>query len=586
VAAAQSTGGRRLPLNAFLLRPGVTPIGAFADSAKSEVSWFLWNEDHLEETDLGGDLLDASAPGDVVVALTDRPSAIPPWQLFIREELSVPGFGGQGRALGAAVFCAAEDPLDDSLRWVAYSFGYASHAIRRRAVEPRFGLTVALNRIAAAQSAEDDPRLHGLLRQAAYRARGPYSYQAGYRAARDTPLESFRMDRLADLLSAAGGRVGSTDHPDQVFGARSLKTRDQVGAVVDLLDLANAAIVDFRAEHYRENFGFVDHMVPVYDEDLEDRLRQQLYDDVLANQDNVDVLLPDDLVPFEDERSICFIVRPGEREASAYDLVLTVEMVAAMIRNDGNEALDRVLRFTDSERAVIARAPIIDCLAAELELDGVHYVSYDGDFYSVDADLLARVESALEDVAIVDLGLPCYGGGTEAAWNKSVARCQPERFIVLDGEFIRLTNETPFEACDLLDVSGSLIHAKRKARSSSMSHLFVQAERSSELLLDVGEARDQMRAAVVAAANEASVDPAAAASVVDSLAERDHGLSVVLALLGDWHRRSLVNLPLLAKMSLVSSITALRRIGFMPGVALVPLCSRGTGPNGAPHRNV
>ncbi len=571
----QRPSDRRLALNAFLLRPTVTPANSFALEIRQNASWYVWDGDHLGDIDIDSELLEASAPGDVIVAITDRPSTPPPWQAFIRDVLNVPGFGAAGRSLGAAVFCAVEDPLDRASRWVVYSFGSASHAVRRRAVEPRFGLMIALNRIAEAQAAEEDPRLRGLLRQASYRALGPYTYQAGYRAARDTPLDSFRMDRLADLLSAAGGRVGSADEPNQVFGARSLKTRDTVGAVDDLVALARSAIGDFRSTLYREDFSFVDHMVPVFDDALEEQLRQQIFEDVVALREDVDVLLPDDLVPFEDERSICYIVRPGEPARSASDMVLTVEMVAAMLRDHDVSALDRELRFSDADRNVIAHASVLDCLAADLLVGGCRYIAYDGDFFSVDAALLDRVNAAISDVPIVDIGLPCYEGGTEAMWNASVARRDPNRFILLDSRLVRLVGETPFEACDLVDTQGSLIHAKRKARSSSMSHLFVQAEKSCQLLIELDEARAQMRQEIVDSANKASTDPTAGVGVVDALADRGHGLSIILALLGDWQGRSLVNLPLLARLSLVTTVPSLRRLGFAPAVALVPLCSRG-----------
>lgn len=564
----------RLPLNAFLLRPELLPIDAIVETSLPSTSFFLWKSDHLEPLSVeDASLLEAAAVGDVAVAVTDRPANPPPWQVFVRDVLNVNGFGSVGRSQGAAVFCAVGEPDGGTLRWIAYTFGAASHAIRRHAVEPRFGLIVALNRITLAHSDDSDPRLRGRLRQASYRGLGPFTYNAGYRAARDTPLESFRMDRVIDLLYGAGGPTRG-DRSGQVFGARALKTREPVASVDDLVELATASLADFRQTHYRGDFAFIDQMVPVFDEGLEITLRQQLFDDVVALKDTIDVLVPDDLVAFEDERSICYIVRPGASAAKAADRVMTVDMIAGIVRRHGPEALDRDLRFCDADRNPITTASILDCLAGEVRIGEDRFVLYDGDFYQVDGALLDRIDAALAAIPLVTLDVPPYGGGTEGDWNRAAASERPGRFVALDGCFIRLPGQSAFEACDILDTEGALIHVKRKSRSSTMSHLFVQAERSCQLLCELDAARVQLREHIDDVTAATSTDSRPARRVADRLGSRTHGLGLVFAFLGDWHGKTLANLPLLAKLSLVASVPAIRRLGFEPSVALVPLSSR------------
>ena len=565
----------RLSLNAFLLRPDVLPLEAIAESALPSTSFFLWRADHLDPLPPeDAPLLAAAAAGDVAVAVTDRQANPPPWQLFVRDVLNMPSFGSAGRSQGAALFCAVQEPDGhEQVRWVAYTFGAASHAIRRRAIEPRFGLLVALNRIAIAHGDDTDPRLRGRLRQASYRGLGPFTFNAGYRAASDTPLDSFRIDRVVDLLYGAGGPTRG-DSSGQVFGARALKTREPVESVDDLVGLAAAALTDFRATDYRGDFSFIDQMVPVYDDGLELALRQQVFHDVVSLKDTIDVLVPDDLVPYEDERSICYVVRPGVAAAKACDLVLTVDMVAGIVRDEGAAGLDRDLRFSDASRSVIATTSILDCLAGEVRIGDDRFVLYDGDFYRVDGTLLDRIDAALATIPVVTLDMPAYGGGPEGEWNRDAATVRPERYVVLDGCFVYLPGQSPFEACDILDTDGALIHVKRKSRSSTMSHLFVQAERSCQLLCEVDAARLQLREHIDDATAATATDSRAARHVADRLASRNHGVRLVFALLGDWHGKTLANLPLLARLSLVASVPAIRRLGFEPSVALVPLSSR------------
>lgn len=553
--------GRRLSLNAFLLRSKLTPADLLNPSVEDHATYYSWDGANLAElADL--DVLDAAQAGDIAVAILDRPSSPAPWQVFVRESFNLPGFGSSGRALGAVVYCAVAEPNGD-LRWVAYTFGGASHSVRRHATEPRFGLIVALNRIVSEDEGEADA---GRLRQANFRLRGPYTQQATHRAARDTPIDAFRMDRFVDVLTAVGG-ANASDPRTQVYGARALKTTETLGGAGALCELATSALADCRRQDYRRGFGFIDNMVPVEDAELNAALRVQLFDDVVDEADNVDVLLPDDLVGYEDERAIRFIALPHEQARRASNTVLAVHTVSMTVRDHG---FDTELRFLDADRVLIATAPVLDCLAAELVRGDWHYVLYDGDFYAVDAGFLDRLRHAVDSLQVAATPLPSYDGTTEGAWNLAVATGEPNRFICLDGSLIRVHGETGFEPCDILVTDGTLIHAKRKSRSSSLSHLFTQAQRSCEMLNQVSDARDVLRDLID---KHAGTDAAKANALaaVDRYEDRAPGVEVVFALLGDWHSRTLHNLPLLARLSLVNAVSNIQRLGFVPTVALVPL---------------
>ena len=67
----------------------------------------------------------------------------------------------------------------------------------------------------------------------------------------------------------------------------------------------------------------------------------------------------------------------------------------------------------------------------------------------------------------------------------------PDDFILLDRALIELPGEYGVEVSDLVSSSGALIHVKRKGKSSVLSHLFLQAANSCELLRRSPPARDQ-----------------------------------------------------------------------------------------------
>jgi len=198
-------------------------------------------------------------------------------------------------------------------------------------------------------------------------------------------------------------------------------------------------------------------MVPVEDPELNAALQSLLFDDVVGEADNVDVLLPDDLVGYEDERAIRFIALPHEQARRASNTVLTVHTASVTARD---HSLDAELRFLDADRVVITTASLLDCLAAELVRDDRHFVLYDGDFYAADEGFLDRLRQAIDSLQMTATPLPTYDGTTEGTWNLAVAMSEPNRFICLDGSLIRVHGETGFEPCDILVTDGTLLQAR------------------------------------------------------------------------------------------------------------------------------
>lgn len=561
-----AAGEARLSLTAFLLRSSVAPLSALTPTSLSIASPQLWRNGALTGLDAPPSAVPPNDE-DVVLVLLSKTTGPPRWQHFIEDGFGLSGFAAPvSQSLGAMVFCPVHDPLDRSLRWNVWVFGSGSRALRRGSVDPRFGLLTALNRISA-QPGGDVPS--GRLRQFRYQQFGAYRQRTSHSASRDTPLEGFRFDQHTDLLAGAGGPRSDAD--GHVYGARQIRVREDLTGPNDLLHLAQDAMDDYRQHAYENDFSFIDDYVPVDDDLLLTRLRIELFADVRAGNDNVDAFIPDDLVDLEDERAIQFILFPGEQTRGASRVNLTLAGVSAKVQDADEAALDWTLRFCDSDKAVVAEATLLDCLSADISLGSDRFLISDGTFFAVRQEFIAMVDDTIQDLTHTSISLPCYRGGDEGDWNSSVAAGNPEEFVCLDGSLVRLQGETPFEPADLAHVSGSLIHAKRKGRSSALSHLFVQARRSCQLLSQVPAACDQLRDLVQARASS----PEFGERMRDALAvldDRPFNVEVALAFLGDWRGRDAKNLPLLAKLEMVEATRAMGLYGFNPTIALVDLC--------------
>jgi uncharacterized protein (TIGR04141 family) len=571
-----------LSLNAFLLRPGVTPVTAPSEASASQLEFSVLTNGRLqplaaEEFDLVG----AANAGDIVVALSSRPTQPPAWQRFLWEELRLGPIVSNTRSIGAIVFCAVAEEFEDGerIRWVAWTFGTGSRALRRRAQDPRFGLLVVLNLLTeqadedhadAGEAGRPTSRARGpRMRELRYRSPAPYVQQTGHRAARDIPLDGFRIDRSTDLVAAIGstGAVAALA-TSTLLGGRALKFRTQIGSVEEFVDLAMTALAKSKLHRYREEFTWIDNITLVEDEETIRRLRTHVVE-ILATDPNpasVDAILPDDLLDVGEDRSISTIAFPHERGTAHGRRTLTVARIAEHVARiddaaERERALDASLRFFDESDKPIDSASILECLSAEFQLDGAHYIAYDGDFYLVNGDYVQRVDCEIEQIPESTVTFPVYRGETEPVYNARVGKDHKTEFICMDRALIDIPGETTFEACDLVAETGALVHVKRKGKSSALSHLFLQAANSCEMLRRSAEARQRFNKLLAERAGSPELLTTVQAVLTAAEGRRDE-LEVVFAFLGDWRGRTIASLPLFSRISLVSEARRVRNLGY------------------------
>jgi uncharacterized protein (TIGR04141 family) len=555
----------RRPLHCYLLRVGTSPHAALNDVGQADNAYRLQGEalrrlPSLEAADI------ANPDPDEIVVVTASSTLGPPWwQELLAEELNQPDFAlGALPTRGAIVFCAAEDPLlPQTPRWLAWTFGTGSRYLDRRRLEPRFGVISALNRIIGEGSEQ------ALLRKLQYREQGAYRQRVGHIASSDIPLSGFRMDQVRDLIAAAGGKSQGDD--TQVFGGRNLIFRTDIPELLDTVRAESPrAMSSYREERYRTHFGFIDNYVPIDDQQLIAQLESKLMEEILENRDTVDFVYPDDLLDFNDERAIEFVLLSQERLDQASRKVLTIDSIHSRLVSDPGKGLDMELRFVDADRNLVGRVRLRDSLSAELRLGDDRYYLADGTYYDVNSEFIDRVDQDLELIPHWEISLPAYQGEREDEWIRRAAASGD--FAVLDGELISLPGRTPFEGADLIHSSGAMLHVKRRSRSSALSYLFVQASVSSQLLGEVPDAVMQLRDLV-----ERLAPSRIQRSIADALLALDRSrpdLKIVHCILGDWERCSITALPLIAKLELQATTRGIRQRGFHPHIALVPLRSR------------
>jgi uncharacterized protein (TIGR04141 family) len=580
--------GKMLSLNGFLLRSGATPANAWTDSTFENIEIFYWERGRLEPLSPhdDGEILEAAAEGDIIVALIRRFTAVPGWQTFIKNAFNLAEFGSVRESLGAAVFCAVSAAVDDGqVRWVAWTFGTAGRALSRSAQDPRFGLLAVLNLLVVPLLGSDDAvQVHSQrrrgpqLREMRYRTTSPYVQQTGHRAARDIPVEGFRVDQTSDLIAAVGGTGADPAlTTSTLLGGRSLRFRAWINKPEELTDLASIALERSSATEYKEMFSWIDNIHPVDDPELIRDLRIQLAGEIMEKPDSplIDTILPDDLIEVGDERSIRYILFPRERGTGQGKVTLAMTAISRLLGQlqDGNDkdvGLDADLRFLDESRELIGTATVLECISATLKRGDAEFIAYDGDFYAVNRDFVSRIDAELGRIPVSGLSYPPYRGETEPDYNKTAARDHPDEFVLLDRTLIELPDEHGVEAADLISSSGTLIHVKRKGKSSVLSHLFLQVANSCELLRRSTPAWQQLSSLI----RQHAADDVIAESIEAAHAaaqRRESELEVAFAFLGDWNGKTITSLPLFSRISMVNEVRRVSNLGFRPTVAMISI---------------
>jgi uncharacterized protein (TIGR04141 family) len=220
-----------------------------------------------------------------------------------------------------------------------------------------------------------------------------------------------------------------------------------------------------------------------------------------------------------------------------------------------------------SDGAQIHRWSIWKCLVAELEHEGRTYVLDEGEFFTVDTNYLARLNTAIDDIPTSSRPLPPTRLGTkERQYNTSAAAADPD-LLFLDFKLVGLPGERArIEVCDLLSADRSLIHVKRDFSSAGLSHLFAQGVTSASVLQESPEFRQRAQARITTEAGERS----GSFAFFSDTGLETRSFTVVYGIIGRWDGRSAsAALPFFSKVNLREAVTNLKNRDYR--IALAPI---------------
>lgn len=493
---------------------------------------------------------------------------MPPWVEFLED-----GFGDISEisesVINSAVLLARVQYYKDC--YFAIPFGYGRYLLKKNSYQRNYGLRVALNAIfmSIETNGELDPTRVRSVDSRTVSANTLYTRRQSTRKAN---FETFGIDIQSDLLKAVTGYpIDDNLWGPILTGGDSLF----INLSVDLKDLGNKLKQIERCHRkndYKDRFAWIDNVHVVLDLDVIKDLQNHLLEK-LKNKDASSIkLAPPELIDWDEVDFFNFNIGP---KVDHQDLILddyldTLESGGKLIDITIKQlrAVHKVEAY-DSNRDIISRWSVYNCLDAEFELSGNTYLLNGGDFYEVANNYRLEIDTYVQSMEESDKDLPeSVGDMHEGPYNELAANSAPNYLLLDKRTVIISTNTSPIEICDVLTDDNHFIHVKRKLRSSSLSHLFSQGYVSSDLLLMSQEYREKVLLEIQAAERDRASqenDPGFIGrfSTINLSGISPDDFEVVYAVIAKWDGKDLVeSLPFFSKVNLRRFVEDLRRIGF------------------------
>lgn len=360
------------------------------------------------------------------------------------------------------------------------SFGMGRHMVNKDAIEERFGLITALNTIATK-----------CIRTIEKNNIAALSKLSKEQMSKDSEVSEFGIDIEQDLVRAVTGKPKISGFGGIVSGSDSFCLSIKVD-VSNILEFLSKCYQQYEKKDYQEEFGWIDQI-----EEIKNPTTVVGLDNVLIKQlnnrsiDNVWMAVPE-MLDWSDIKGFKYLLRQDD-----YVDDISLERflddrrdeVWADISQLKTKYVKAYSASTDSE---LFHWSIYKCIYGEIQDGNNLYVINNGKWYLINNDFVAKINQYYNSVPLSDIVLPEYNQKNEGEYNKEVTR-QNNSFLCLDANNISYGGgHSKIEFCDLLSSDKKIVHIKKYAGSSVLSHLFYQGLVSGELFVSDPEFRKSL----------------------------------------------------------------------------------------------
>jgi len=428
---------------------------------------------------------------------------------------------------------------NNETRIFALLFGRGGSLVKDTTIEDRFGLKTALNLIGEKN-----------IRNISKIVIGGSQKNTIEQMPKQSTIDEFEIDRDTDLINKVTGKVEKDKFVEgTVTGSDAFFVKHPVD-ITNVIPFLGKVYECYSSKDYLKSFEWIDQVKSIRDKNLIKMLNQELVKTLNLGNDDFWMAVPEII---EWDNAKCFRIS-GKRNEDFDDIDINEVLKSFPDSLSSVEQLvNKQIHLFDLNDQVSISWSAYKCLFGELNYIGHCYCLNNGKWFEIDNDYAKKIEEQYSRSTISNIYFKEFKNGQkEIEYNTSLTNDNEGKFICLDNELIRLgANRNPIEICDILSKDHQMIHVKKYAGSSVLSHLFNQGLVSATLL----KKRDSSyldesfkRIKAITEKEEFLLDPTSQYEVVFGIISKDE--------------KGLPNIPFFSKISYCSTVSKLEMMNF------------------------
>ncbi|MFA5426594.1 MAG: DUF6119 family protein [Sulfurimonas sp.] len=456
-------------------------------------------------------------------------------------------------------------------RILAFTMGYAHHALNKTKIEYDFGLKVTLNEIN-----------YKSIRGVDVRKLSATSHQKREVSTADGIMRDFEFDFNEEFLNSLSGKAFDSSFANNLVGKESLKLSVEL-KIDQIFEYSKKLLEAYKKENYKENFAFIDNLKIIKDDTIWSAFKDDVRNSFINNDKSKILFAYPNITDFDFHNYKITYMQQNKQYADINTDIL-FNFIAEKKIDFATIELDKIgIILLNDENKAINRYDIWDYLSYEFEIDDKKYIYSANQIFEIEPTYFDSIikeidayESNLIDNAINIPSILYWDEvnqktkkikevvENEGDYNLRFASVNTDKCICLDKKNFRNfpnRKNDQVEISDVVTSSREYICVKTyKSSSSVLSHLFMQGIVSAELLIECKDYRKKIQNSVKLKFK----------NFIDINNPQRNEITFVYAIAMKKDGRLSANLPFFSKISLRQSIKNLTKMGFNVKLIRIP----------------
>lgn len=328
--------------------------------------------------------------------------------------------------------------------------------------------------------------------------------------------------------------------------ALSLSTESNINDVDELL---KKLITIYKSDDYRQKFQFIDNIKAIKNKELEEQIQNKVIELIKSKSfEKVWFGSPD----FDSwEKVSYFKLECGKIEKEYADLY--IEDIVNDFVIESYKSLDKIkVHPIYDEDEYVDTVKLSECLYGEVCIGSDIYIINNCNYYIINRDYVSEINKQYNNIDIIGKLPMKESKMSETKYNEFASKKESSLGLFDCKLFNKKSNS--FELCDLYDYKNNMfIHVKKYGASSLLSHLFFQALNSAKYFKS----------------NKYEVIDFYKENFKLELPDVDNYKVAMAIIAKNELKNKKIPIPFFSKMSVVSTIGELKRMGYEAGIIFI-----------------